>query len=183
MNGLTQLDEALSYLNNNTKVVNEGLIQKVKKLFVKKKSHQKEIIKVYCTEEEYDKIEQKLIKIYKQYYDAANKAVKKYNMEKYVSIYNFNDTDSDSIINYGQIYLYSFDIFEYANLNNLKAREIETSNALEKEIDKLYDEIKSNIKSVSGIRIIKIDEGGDWDDFVGILEFSRDFIKSLIKES
>ena len=63
MNGLTQLDEALSYLNNNTKVVNEGLIQKVKKLFVKKKSHQKEIIKVYCTEEEYDKIEQKLIKI------------------------------------------------------------------------------------------------------------------------
>ena len=182
MNNLQQLDEALNFLNTeNRTVVNEGLLGKIKNLFNKKKSKQKETNKPYCTEEEYNEIEQKLAKIYKQYHDAAIKAAKKYNMEKYVTIYNFNDTDSDSIIEYGQIYLYSFDIYEYSNLNNIKARDNETSESLEEEIEKLYNEIKANIKDVSGIRIIEIDDCGDWDDFAGIMQLSRDFVKSLIE--
>lgn len=131
-----------------------------------------------------DKALDKIHKEVKKYTPLFKKYIKDLNMDKFCTAIQI---DKDDIFYYPEtgvctVSILYFDIYDFRNLNSDKypyVREIECSEGLYKEIDKMGNYLKEKIKLPEGFKFEMVDDGGDWDDFTSLIVINQSYIKNL----
>ena len=166
-----------NFINEST-LINEGkFLNKLKKVFSKKKENTQKEFKPFCSEDEYAKIEPIIKKAFNEYGKIINKVLKD-NKVSYAKFIPYDSDTKESICEFGVADIFYFDIFEYANIQKLNAREI-TYEDLHNDggFFKLVDEIKSKLPNIEGIRFNEMVDGMDWDDYISEIVISKSLLK------
>lgn len=177
----------------------EGIFDgfKNKKVFEKQKG--------ICTIEQYEKyIKADATKAFNDYVKVLKSAISKNKTNKIKfkhlnietrlkkstdTFFEIREFDSDSVTPYsdvdifiknGTIALFYFDLYKYSDAINIPAREI-GPDFIDPIIEPITNVLEKYNCKISNVSFAGLDNGADWDDYIFLLKFSKEFFTSRIK--